>query len=1128
MAQTSSEQRIDSLTTVLISLEKSTKKADVLNEIANSYPPSQYRKALTFAQKSLALAEELNYDRGIFIASENIGHIYTHFYLNYFEASQHLSRALEIAEEKGGSNHLLQIYTEYAYLKHMMGSYKDAIRYNQKAIQIVKDREDYDRLALLYARLGDIYFDSGDKKNALDYYSLTFALYNSDKVEKIYPDVYLSVAMYYRMNGKYEQARALYERAIYVFKEEQQPRFESLTYARLGETLLRKGQIIEAITVVDKGIIVANENNLTKEKLDNYTVQIAAFDSLGDYKKTYVSLIKYTKFKDSIVSSQYFDQNQKFQSSYEQMLNQTKLEQLKEQQQIQELALENQRLNRNIIIGILFFAVILVLLMILRLRYIRKKERELRVLSLATSHTTNSIILFDKDICVEWVNKGFERLTSRPLHEVKGLYFLEFYNGPHLSKEKEEELKSKFKSGKPFTMELQSIHRDTSEKYWISFSVTPLFENDIVRGYVSVATDITEIHKAQVALQRSHDQTIVLNEIGRQITSTLSVSEIIEKVYENVNKLMDAENLGVGIVDEKNNQLLFPEPIERGNKLGLFSYPLADEERLAVKCFKNNREIRVGNEEEILAVTGSNPSPIAGGQPKSVIYVPLMAKWKTMGVFSVQSFKENAYSESDMDVVRALATYVAIAIENATLYETLEERVVERTKEVTAQKEQLEVNYENIKLLSEIGVEISSSLNFEDIFDTFYETVTKLMDAEIFGVRLYHEDQQEIEYKYEIESGKRDPVITVPMSDKDNYSVWCVENKKEIWLNDNMNEYHKYVNEIKVPSGEVPNSLIFYPMIAEEKVLGVITVQSFKKNAYSPYHVAMVKTLSSYSAAALSNKKLYDTLELKVEQRTEELAQKNKDIMASINYARRIQHGILPTEHFIQQLLPESFIFYRPRDVISGDFYWVERRLGKIYFAVVDCTGHGVPGALMSIIGKNILDQAVNEKEIEDPSMVLTFLRAGLRVAFSADETEEGSEVEDGMDLAVCIWDVDDRTISFSGANSNLYLIHDGALEVIKGEKSGVSASNFDMRNYTSHTMEIMKGDTVYLSSDGFPDQFGGDKTKKYSQRRFQEFLLKLSSLPIKVQQLEVEKELRVWQGELDQLDDICVMGVKF
>ena len=144
------------------------------------------------------------------------------------------------------------------------------------------------------------------------------------------------------------------------------------------------------------------------------------------------------------------------------------------------------------------------------------------------------------------------------------------------------------------------------------------------------------------------------------------------------------------------------------------------------------------------------------------------------------------------------------------------------------------------------------------------------------------------------------------------------------------------------------------------------------------------------------------------------------------------------------------------------------------------------------------------------------------------DESEDGADVEDGMDLGVCVWDTDSGTINFAGANSNLYLVHDSALEVIKGDKTGVSASDFDVKTFNSHEIEILPGDTVYLSSDGYPDQFGGERMKKYSQRRFQELLLRISSLPISAQKEELSKELAEWMGEYDQLDDICVMGVKF
>ena len=1128
-AQNSDQTKIDSLITLLITLDKSPKKADVLNEISRESVKEDFILALDYAQRSLVIAEELDYQVGILKASLNLGRIYTLYYLNYIEAEHHLSVALDIAEELNNKAVMLEVYEEYAYLMYAMGSCDYSINYYRKAIKITEEQKDFNRLASLYAYIGEAFLLCEDRQAAMDNFSKSYALYTSDQLTDIAPVVHLTAAYYMRLKGDYETSVDIYKNAIREFQKDFLPRFESYAYSQMAHTKMLAGDYFGAKEDVETGLDIAHRHQLLKERLDNYEVQIALYDSLGDYKKTYISLIRYTRLKDSLSSSQFQQQNRKFQTSYEEMMQRNQLEQMQEQQLNQELELENQRLNRNIIIGILVFVVVLTILLVLRFLYVRRKEREMRALTLATSHTTNSIILFDKDICVEWVNRGFERLTGLSFEEVKGQYFMDFYNGPELEGDKIEELKTNFLSGNAFTMELASVNRESDEDYWISISVTPLYENNELRSYVSVATDITEIHNVQVQLQKSHDQTILLNEIGRQITSTLNVSEIIEKVYENVNKLMDAQNMGIGIFRESENDLLFPEPIEKGNKLKSFSYPIENADRLAVKCFKENKEMKVGSIEELeMMMGGKNPSPLAGEQPESIIYMPLISKWKTMGVISVQSFDKNAYDVKEMDIVRSLATYVAIALENAGLYENMEEIVAERTKEVRQQKEQLQLNYENIKLLSEIGVEIASSHDFEDVFETLYETVSKLMDAEIFGVRLYHKDKHEIEYRYEIESGKRDPIMSVSMDDKDNYSVWCIENEREILIGDNTTEYKKFVNQIKVPSGEMPTSLIFYPMIAEGRVFGVITVQSFKQNAYTPYHVAMVKTLSAYSAEALSNSELFNTLEQKVEERTKELAQKNKDIMASINYAKRIQRGILPTDHFMGSLLPESFVLYKPRDIISGDFYWVERSEGKVFFAVVDCTGHGVPGALMSIIGKNILDQAVNEKDIDDPSMILTFLRAGLRVAFSADESADGSDVEDGMDLAVCVWDMDERTVTFAGANSNLYLIHDGALEVVKGEKAGVSASNFDMVNYNTHEVEIYPGDIIYLSSDGYPDQFGGERMKKYSQKRFQELLFKISSLPVDSQKEELDRELKEWMGEYDQLDDICVMGVKF
>ncbi|UKN02114.1 GAF domain-containing protein [Paracrocinitomix mangrovi] len=1124
------QKKVDSLITQMISLEDSEEKADILNAIARLKTKENFVEGLHYAERSLAMSEDIKYNTGILNASLTLGRIYTYYYLDYFEAKHHLGRAVSLAEETADKELKRNVYKDYGFLMYSMGDCDQAISFNKKAILITEDLENYSDLAELYAYTADVYMDCGDRKAAMDYYSMTYTLFISDRLEYIAPAVRISSASYLRRTGDYKGSIEILKEAISIFHRDKLPRFESYAYAELAETQILKGDYIVALENANTGLEIAEHNSLLKEKLDNYKVQIDAYDSLGNYKKTYTTLIKYTRLKDSLSSSQFMEQNRKFQTNYEEMINQSKLSQLKEQQINHELELENQQLSRNIIIAVLSFVVVITILLILRIRFIRKKEKEMQVLTLAASHTNNSIILFDTNLRVEWVNKGFERLTGLTLAEVKGMYFAEFYHGEDENKYRLNEMKAKFETGRPFSMELVSKNIHTGEVYWISVNVSPIYEFDKLRSYMSVGSDITDIHNAQVALQKSHDRTILLNEIGRQITSTLSIHEIIEKMYENVNKLMDAQNLGIGIYRESDNSLHFPEPIERGKKLKSFVYPLnSSVERLAAKCYKDNLEFIVGSKEEIAEITGQSPVPVEGEQPESVIYIPLISKWKTMGVISVQSFAKNAYSDNELEVVRTLANYVAIGMENARLYENMEDMVKERTKEVTEQKEQLQVNFENIKMLSEIGVEIASSLDFEDVFEKLYATVAQMMDAPIFGLRLYHEKTRELEYKYEIENGERFESMTVSIEDKNNYSVWCIDNRKEILVNDNLSEYHKYFSELKLMGGgDMPNSIIFYPMIADGRIFGVFTVQSFKLNAYTKYHLAMVKTLSAYCAAALSNMELLNTLEHKVQERTRELAQKNKDIMASINYAKRIQRGILPPDSFIKQMFPQSFVFYRPRDIISGDFYWVERNLGKYFFAVVDCTGHGVPGALMSIIGKNILDQAVNEKEVDDPSMILTFLRAGLRVAFSSDEQEDGSEVEDGMDLAVCVYDPEDRILSFSGANSNLYIIHDSSIQVIKGEKSGVSASEFDNAKYVTHEIEIEDGDAVYLSSDGFPDQFGGDRVKKYSQRRFQELILRISSLPVNTQEDAFKQELEDWKRDYDQLDDICVMGVKF
>jgi serine phosphatase RsbU (regulator of sigma subunit) len=370
------------------------------------------------------------------------------------------------------------------------------------------------------------------------------------------------------------------------------------------------------------------------------------------------------------------------------------------------------------------------------------------------------------------------------------------------------------------------------------------------------------------------------------------------------------------------------------------------------------------------------------------------------------------------------------------------------------------------------------------------------------------------------------------MDNDDNYSVWCVKNKKEIFINDNLNEYHKYTKKIVVPSGDMPSSLLFCPMMIGERVVGVITVQSFKKNAYLPVHIDILKTLGTYTAIALENANLVENLEVKVEERTREVVlqkeiieESNKHITDSIKYAKRIQEAFLPTEENVSTLLKNAFVLYKPKDIVSGDFYWIEEKNDKVLFAVVDCTGHGVPGAFMSIIGFNGLNQIVNEYNYTKPSEILTQLNKN--ISHTLRQKVEDSKIRDGMDVAICSLDLKTKKLEFAGAFSPLFIIRNGEVLKIKGDKQPIG--NFvgvEEYEFTNHEIQLHENDKLYIFSDGFVDQFGGAGGKKLKYNAFRNLLTENHQKPMPEQKVAINAFFETWRAGYEQIDDVCMIGL--
>jgi len=644
-------------------------------------------------------------------------------------------------------------------------------------------------------------------------------------------------------------------------------------------------------------------------------------------------------------------------------------------------------------------------------------------------------------------------------------------------------------------------------------------------------------------LEKSFHSVKLLSEIGKQIISSLSVEKIIETVYENVNKLMDASSFWIGIYNASEQRLDYPMGIEKGKKLPFAFYNLTEDDRLPVWSFKNQKEVFVNDylkEYHNYIPSGTPPMPVVGDSPESSIWYPLISKdRKTFGILTIQSFQKNSYVEYHLNIVRNLAVFTSIALENALLYEQVEQKVKERTDEVVKQKEEIENTYQNVKLLSEIGQQITSSLSVEKIIETAYENVNRLMDASVFCIGTFNEKENRLDFFGDIEKGEKLPFNYDTLDDV-RLSVWCFNNQKDVIINDLFLEYNNYFPNVPRPTptvGEQVESLIYLPLTLQEKKIGVISAQGFRKNAYTDYHIDMLKNLAVNVSIALENAIMYKDVEQKVIERTievvkqkEELSQKNKDITDSINYALRIQNTILPSDKKIKELLPESFVLYMPKDIVSGDFYWVERieNNNKVVVAAVDCTGHGVPGAFLTIVGNNLLNHIINELHITNPKDIINEMNSGIINRLALMDT---NIIRDGMDMAVCTIDRKSNSFSllFSGAYNPLYYVRDNQLMELPAIRYNIgSIPDEQKENVICHTVEIKKGDMIYLFSDGYADQMQHQTGKKFMKGRFKQLLLDIHQKPAIDQKQILEQTHIDWKGNLFQTDDILVMGFRF
>jgi serine phosphatase RsbU (regulator of sigma subunit) len=252
------------------------------------------------------------------------------------------------------------------------------------------------------------------------------------------------------------------------------------------------------------------------------------------------------------------------------------------------------------------------------------------------------------------------------------------------------------------------------------------------------------------------------------------------------------------------------------------------------------------------------------------------------------------------------------------------------------------------------------------------------------------------------------------------------------------------------------------------------------------------------------------------------IEEKQKEIIDSINYAKSLQEAILPPMALWKSQLPDSFVLYKPKDIVAGDFYWMEKSQGLLFFAVADCTGHGVPGAMVSVVCSNALNRSILEFRLSDPGEILDKTRELVISTFEKSE----KQVRDGMDISLCALNTQTRRLQWAGANNPLWVIHEQTLRRIAPDKQPVG-EYIDELPFTTHSIQLEAGDLLYLFSDGYADQFGGPKGKKFKYKQLEELISRISGQEMAEQARILNSTFEDWKGSLGQVDDVCIIGIR-
>jgi len=580
-----------------------------------------------------------------------------------------------------------------------------------------------------------------------------------------------------------------------------------------------------------------------------------------------------------------------------------------------------------------------------------------------------------------------------------------------------------------------------------------------------------------------------LYSMSNEILSCFDLKIITHTLYKNINRIIDAPYFALAQFNEDDQSLDFWGIESNDEPLRIGKTGIENKDLWSVHCFLNQEELIFNNcpsdkskrFSQLLFKTKDSLR-------KSFIYLPLISKQKCIGIITIQSFKEQAYDENQIKILKSLTNFIALAVDNAVAFSKIEKQ----NQEIKEKSNLLEATIQNISEIVELRTSVIENQNkqLETLSIVAKETnnAIMLMDAEanIIWINDYFTKLYGYNYSQFIKARGNNIRETSFSTDIKSLLNECLTTKQAC-------EYQAC--NIKEDGSSIWTQTTLTPILDNNGTIrNLVTVDS----------------------------DITDIINAK-----EIIQDQATDLRNSIQYASQIQRAIFPSLQDIKKSFTDVFILFKPCSQVSGDFYWHYSDENWTWIVAADCTGHGVPAALLSILGISILKEISKQQYFNDAALILTKLRSILKETIH--QHGENRYLVDGMDIALCLIKNDNSVLQFAGAYNPLLLIRNNEVIEFKGDKMPIGDYINDKKPFTLNTIDLELGDKIYIFSDGFASQFGGPFNKKYMKKNFINFLKYHHSLEMNVQKELLLNELNEWisVNNNNQVDDILIIGIE-